>query len=245
MQKTYSESFLVRGGDCDKFRRMRLDALFFAMQEGGEHHAKTLGVGYESMQSRGLFFVLSRIHVKIARMPRCGETVVHTTWPGEANKFFCPRYHTFTLEDGTLLASAGALWVMLDTAQRRIVSPKKTDLGFPDNSDLTAPVDLPMRVPRPGENPIAAVRTPVFSEFDLNGHVNNTKYIAWLCDTLGSERLSNAYIHDLTVSYEKEIRVEEPFLLELCKQDDCFTFQVLSSAGEKHFFAAGELCKEV
>ena len=66
---------------------------------------------------------------------------------GEMNRFFCPRYHVFSLQDGTPLAAAGALWVMLDTRQRRIVSPQSVDLGFPDNSDLPAPIDLPTRLP--------------------------------------------------------------------------------------------------
>ena len=43
MNKTYTESFQVRATDCDFERRMRLDALFIAMQEGGEHHALSLG----------------------------------------------------------------------------------------------------------------------------------------------------------------------------------------------------------
>ena len=132
MNKTYTETFTVRATDCDFERRMRLDALFVAMQEGGERHALALGAGYDQMMARGLFFALARIHVSTLRAPRQGETVVHTTWPGEMNRFFCPRYHVFSLEDGTPLAAAGALWVMLDTKQRRIVSPQKVDLGFPD-----------------------------------------------------------------------------------------------------------------
>lgn len=186
MNKTYTESFQVRATDCDFERRMRLDALFIAMQEGGEHHALSLGAGYDQMMARGLFFALARIHVSTFRAPRQNETVVHTTWPGEMNRFFCPRYHVFTLQDGTPLAAAGALWVMLDTKQRRIVSPQKVDLGFPDNSDLTAPIALPTRMPAlKGEAPQVFSRAPQYSDFDVNGHVNNTKYIAWLCDALG------------------------------------------------------------
>lgn len=79
---------------------MRLDALFIAMQEGGERHALSLGAGYDQMMARGLFFALARIHVSTFRAPRQNETVVHTTWPGEMNRFFCPRYHVFTLQDG-------------------------------------------------------------------------------------------------------------------------------------------------
>ena len=35
MEKTYTETFSVRSTDCDLYSRMRPDALFTAMQEGG------------------------------------------------------------------------------------------------------------------------------------------------------------------------------------------------------------------
>ena len=245
MNKTHTENYLVRGTDCDRFRRMRLDTLFITMQEGGEVHARQLGVGYDAMMARGLFFVLSRIHVHIDRAPRVGETIVHTTWPGNSNRFFCPRYHTFTLEDGTPLASAGALWVILDTVNRKIVSPASIALGFPDNSDIPAPIELPTRAPASVGSGESILRTPVFSEFDINGHVNNTKYIAWLCDMLGSKTLEGQYIGDLTASYEKEIRSEAPLTLTLAREGERFSFLVNSEDCPKNFTAAGTLRKEV
>lgn len=245
MNKTFTETFTVRATDCDPYRRMRLDALFVAMQEGGERHALMLGAGHEAMMNRGLFFALARIHVSTFRAPYCGETIVHTTWPGSANRFFCPRYHVFSLSDGTPLAAAGALWVMLDTKQRRIVSPMKCDLGFPDNSDLPAPVDLPNRMPAlRGDTPQILSRIPQYSDFDINGHVNNTKYIAWLCDALGLETFDGAYIGDLVAGYEKEIRGTDPLNLTLSRQDEAFSFQISSAAGGKHFVAGGSLRKE-
>lgn len=245
MNKTHTESFTVRATDCDRYRRMRLDALFIAMQEGGERHALSLGAGYDEMMNRGLFFALARIHVSTLRAPRCGETVVHTTWPGEMNRFFCPRYHVFTLQDGTPLAAAGALWVMLDARQRRIVRPQTADLHFPDNSDLPAPVDLPMRLPALRGDAIQAFsRTPAYSDFDINGHVNNTKYIAWLCDALGNAAFDGAYIGDLVAGYEKEIRLEAPLSVKLVRQGEAFSFQIVSSADEKHFVAGGTLRPE-
>lgn len=241
MQKTLTERYTLRSSDCDMERRMRLDALFMLMQEGAEHHATHLGVGHDAMLHRGLFFVLSRMHVQIDRMPLCGETLIHTTWPGASNHFFCPRFHRITLEDGTPLVSASALWALLDTTNRKIASPLKVDLCFPDNSDLPAPVSLPTRLPKPGDNVVLTQRTPQYTEFDINGHVNNTKYAAWICDALGSDVLSKAFIRDLTVSYEKEIRTYSPMTLALARSGDTFTFQVLSSDGAQHFFASGVL----
>jgi len=244
MNKTYSETFQVRATDCDRFRRIRPDMLFIQMQEGGERHAHSLGVGYDAMMSRGLFFVLARVHLSVQRAPRCGETIVHTTWPGNSNRFFCPRFHTFALEDGSPLASAGALWVMLDTVHRKIVSPKAVDLGFPDNSDIPDPVSLPMRPPVMTGLDREIQRTPVYSEFDINGHVNNTKYIAWLCDALGNSTMEGMYIGDLTASYEKEIREEISLSLSLSCSGSAFSFLVSSKESGKHFAASGALRRE-
>jgi len=244
MDKTYSETFIVRATDCDTERRMRLSALFVAMQEGGERHAISLGLGYDAMMERGLFFVLARIRVKTFRAPRCGERVVHTTWPGTSNRFFCPRYHVFTLEDGTPLACAGALWVTLDTGARKIVSPKAANLPFPDTSDIPDPIELPMRMPALGPITQEVLRTPAYSDYDINGHVNNTRYIAWLCDALGSDALAGRYIGELTAGYEKEIRENEPMMLKLSLIGDDFSFIVASQDGAKRFAAGGMLRKE-
>lgn len=247
MLKTYSETFTVRATECDKFRRMRLDALFISMQEVGEQHAIRMGFGYEAMLARGLFFALTRVHVHVSRAPRQGERVIHTTWPGTCSRFFCPRYHVFTLEDGTPLLTAGALWVILDVKSRSIVSPVKLDLSFPDTGDLPAPIELPHRLPsmQLSEEPRLMTRTPVYSEFDVNGHVNNTKYIAWLCDALGSDTLNGRYIGDLVAGYEKEIREEAPLQLSLSREDERFAFQILGGTGVKHFVAGGTLREEV
>ena len=244
MNRQYSETFIVRATDCDVQRRMRPAALFVAMQEGGERHAITLGAGYDAMMARGLFFALTRIHVRFVRAPRCGERVVHTTWPGVSNRFFCPRYHTFTLEDGTPLSSAGALWVMLDVNDRKIVSPNTVDLRFPDTSDIPSPIDLPTRLPHLGETTERFTRTPMYSDYDVNGHVNNTRYIGYLCDALGHEALDGHYPGDLVAGSEKEIREPRPLSLSLSREGNHFTFLIASESGEKHFVAGGTLRKE-
>ena len=244
MNRQDSETFIVRATDCDVQRRMRPAALFVAMQEGGERHAITLGAGYDAMMAHGLFFALTRIHVRFVRAPRCGERVVHTTWPGVSNRFFCPRYHTFTLEDGTPLASAGALWVMLDVNDRKIVSPNTVDLHFPDTSDIPSPIDLPTRLPHLGETTERFIRTPTYSDYDINGHVNNTRYIGYLCDALGHEALDGHYPGDLIAGYEKEIREPRPLALSLSREGNRFTFLIASENGEKHFVAGGTLREE-
>lgn len=241
---THCETFLVRPTECDLYGRMRPDALFIVMQEGGERHAIELGFGYKTMRALGLFFVLSRVHIRTQRAPRYGDYVVHTTWPGTPNRFFCPRFHTFTLEDGTPLLCASALWVVLDVVTRKTVNPLKAGLAFPDNSTIPMPLELPARLPPLGKNAIHQVRTPYYGDFDVNAHVNNTRYIAWLCDALGTKAMQGHYIGSLIAGYEQEIRTIEPMNLSLTRDEEAFSFRVTSVDGKLHFVAGGSLRKE-
>ena len=102
-----------------------------------------------------------------------------------------------------------------------------------------------MRAPAPASGGESFLRTPVFSEFDVNGHVNNTKYIAWLCDALGRQALDGQFICDLTASYEKEIRSEAPRTLTLSCDGSRFSFLVAGEDCAKNFTASGTLQKEV
>lgn len=245
MNRTYSETFSVRVTECDRFGRFRPDALFLSMQHIADLHATELDFGYHTLKPLGLFFALIRVHLTIYTPAVCGQKVTHTTWPGVNNRFFCPRYHVFTAEDGTVLAAASALWVILDTKTRAIVSPQKSGLHFPDTSDMPAPVSLPGKPASAHADSMKFLRAPVYSEYDANGHLNNTRYIAWLCDALGNKTLENAFIKDLTVGYEKEILSEDPLELRLAADGDDFSFSVFSQDGIKRFVASGTLSREV
>ncbi len=241
MNNTHTEDCFIRPTDCDLLHRMRPDALFIAMQECGERHAIELGVGYDALIRRGMFFVLSRIHVNVLRAPQSGETLVHTTWPGTVNHFFFPRYHILAQKDGTPVVQAAALWVLLDADKRKIVTPSNSGIRFPDNSAIPAPTSLPMRLPAPLDAMSTSQRAPMYSDFDVNGHVNNTRYIAWLCDALGVDTMRSRYIGELTAGYEKEIRAQDPLALSLSRDGDAFFFNITSAQGDKHFVAGGTL----
>ena len=245
MEKTYTESLTVRAVDCDQYGKMRLDSLFSAMQEGGEQHARLLGIGHQALLNRQLFFALARIHVSVLSTPRIGDQLKHTTWPGEINRFFCPRYHVFSRDDGTPMAAVGALWVMLDTHTRRIVSPIQADLHMPDNSDLPAPTELPLHLPsRITAAYTTSKRLVQYSDKDVNGHVNNTRYISWLCDALGAQAFDGYHISSLTAGYEREIRDENPLEIHLSQSEHNFTYEVVSGNASRHFLAIGSFSED-
>ncbi|MBQ8128888.1 MAG: hypothetical protein IJ175_01395 [Clostridia bacterium] len=90
--------------------------------------------------------------------------------------------------------------------------------------------------------PAETERRPLYSDYDLNGHVNNTRYIAWLCDALGRSAFDDGRaLQELTVSYEKEIRGEGALRQLLTRSNGAFSYRLLSPEGTRHFEARGTL----
>ena len=137
-------------------------------------------------------------------------------------------------------SGAYSLWLLMDVHTRRAVRGGEAFAHLPDNADAALPVAAPDTV-RP-LLALAEVRdfTPSYCDFDLNGHVNNTRYLDWCCNALGVEALRDRYIQSFDINYESEIRPGDAIETRLARQDDHFTFCGFAD-GKRCFAVAGTL----
>ena len=63
-------------------------------------------------------------------------------------------------------------------------------------------------------------RVPVYSELDYNGHVNNSKYIEWVCDLFEPGHYSDKKISEFDIKYNKETLYGNEVSLELLPGDE-------------------------
>ena len=240
MEKRYIEDFPMRAAVCDMFGGWRPGAMFEAMQETAGAHRERLGLGRPVMDGLGVAWVLSRARVELRRRPRLGETVSVETFPLPPKHLFYPRANVFRDAAGQEIGYANSLWVLIDLATRRIVNHPAVQERLPDNGDLTAPIALPATVrPLDGEVRRAALE-PQFVDFDLNGHVNNTRYLDWCCNALGPDILREREILRLDVNYDAEVLPGMRLETELTRRDDRFAF-CGSVDGKRRFAIGGEL----
>lgn len=168
--------------DVDPHRRVRLPALCRFMQEAAYHHAEHLGLGHSFLADRGMAWVLARQRIKIDRLPAWGETVYIRTWPSGRDRLFF--YRDFELVDGEgdrVLVASNA-WSLIDIEKRARAHP-----------DLYLSVELP-EGERVFDAKLARLKGDVstagqsiqvtYGDLDLNGHVNNVRYIEWILNTL-------------------------------------------------------------
>lgn len=238
MQPFYETSFSLTARDVDFMGRFRPGAIFTRMQEDGEIHAHALGFGREALLARGLIFVLVRAQLQMDDYPVMGETVVHRTWPGKSNRFFCPRYHTFGRPDGSPFGAVSTLWAVVDMESRAVRSPLTSGIAMPDTGALTPPLSTPERVEQLPCAAVTRAHVAAYSDLDVNGHVNNARYIDWICDSLPVETLRTRALRSLLVNYAKEIKPQTQTILSLRVREDDFSF-LAQDEDEQRFFEAG------
>lgn len=238
--KIYTQDRTVLISQCDASGHVRPAALLGMMQEASGFHSAALGMGCPDLMRQGCAWVVTRMEVRMRRYPRVEETIRIETYPTPMHHWFFPRTYRVLDMQGELLAEANSLWTLLDLTSRKMADPAFVKGKLPDNADLQPAFGTPMTARVLPTEPVQSIRTPVYSDLDVNGHVNNTRYLDWCCDALGIDTLRDRRVMRFAVHYSHEILPGTAVRLELRRDGDSFSFG--GADGEKRCFdISGEL----
>lgn len=235
--KTYDETFTILTRDCDMKGTWRLSAVLEAMQEAAGAHSLLLGCGREELLKRNIVWVLSRSELHMNRYPRSGEKVTLHTFPMPTRICFFPRYYIMTDEHGEMVGKAGTLWLLLDTETRKMLPPGDIARLIPDNRDLSVPMNLPATVGTLQGEEFVSEYTPVYTDLDVNGHVNNTRYADWLCNTLGIDLMSHNEPETVIFNYNHEVLPDQKLTFHKILRGN--QYRLAGYAGDKAAFEIG------
>lgn len=244
MLKTYKEENVIRAAECDLSAQWKPSAILENMQELAGKHAELLGVGRKALMKDGIVWVLTRVEVEMDRYPRHGEMIATETFPMPNRRWFFPRYFIFRDEQGNEIGRAGSLWALLDLNSRKMTRPDAVMRLMPDNSDLLAPLGLPAPVTEVSGTLEVGHITPVYTDLDMNAHVNNVKYMDWCCNALGIDVMREKCIRKFDLNYDLEVRPGQELRTELRTLGDAFSFSGFEG-DQRHFDVGGELVARV
>jgi acyl-ACP thioesterase len=205
MHNTFDETFVLRTRDCDLTGKWRPSAILESMQEAAGMHSMLLGCGRDELIKNNIVWVLSRCELHMDRYPAVGEKVTVHTFPTPTRICFFPRYYIFTDEHGEMIGKAGSLWLLLDIHTRRMLPPGDVGKLIPDNKDLSIPMNLPATVGNLQGEEFVTEYHPVYTDLDVNGHVNNTRYADMLCNALGISIMTEYELERIILNYNHEI----------------------------------------
>lgn len=208
MEAIYRKEFTVGQDAVDRFGRLRLSRLLLMAQQVAGEHSSTMGLTYEELARRGLFWAVIRNRVQISRLPREGETVHTQTWPMPTTRTAYPRSTVAYDSEGNELFRTVSLWILMSFDSREMVLPGKSGVtveGTLRGLELAAPRALAVK---PLNNQLE--RTVRFTDLDRNGHMNNARYLDWIDDLLPSSFHQDHSVADVTMCYINEAREGQP-----------------------------------
>ncbi|MCI6039607.1 MAG: thioesterase [Clostridiales bacterium] len=190
-------------------------AVFRAMQEAADGHCHVLDLTFERLRELGIAWVLSRAHLHMDDYPTLGQRVTVRTWPGKTKHMFFPRYFTFEAE-GKMLGCASTLFVLMDLSERKIAPATRLGKPMPEY-DIPAPLPFPGNL-RAVEGAVSRHDyLPVYTDLDMNQHVNNTRYVDWFMNQFPMEKHQRQMLSDLLVHYNAEVIPGEKLTMEICE----------------------------
>ena len=237
MLKTYTQEFRIASYQADVSARIRPSAILEIMQEMAGAHAELLNVGRTRLLPMHLAWVLTRVEVRMERYPLSGEVITVETFPMSNRRVFFPRYFIFRDSEGRQIGCAGSLWVVLDINTRKMANAAEIVPLLPDNSDLTAPMGMPAMVEDVSGQMQEALCTPAYTDLDMNGHVNNTRYLDWCCNALGIDTMKASILKQFAVNFHQEILPGQEVHTVLQREDSRFSFSGFE--GDKRHFDVG------
>ena len=200
----YEKKYYIGSNDVDQFLELKLPSFFRMMQDISTEHAEMLHIGKADTLDKNLYWVITRIELDIIRMPQYLETVTLKTYPGDDMRFIFPRYFQCEDKDGNVLIKASTLWMVLNHETHHVMLNPFNGFKAP-SEHLEGELHLPNKAEGEANN-LIEVRKIRYSDIDLNGHLNNTKYIDYIVDTHDSEFYKKNRIKHFLINYEKELK---------------------------------------
>lgn len=212
----YEEPVQIRFCDCDPQHRVKPSALCRILADLAGVAFAARGMDHAYLWEHGYVFLLSRVSVRIFRVPQADEMVKASTWEREVRRAEYLRDFELHSADGDLLAAATTSWVLVSPKTRQILRPSEFDgelLPTPERK-ADAPECVRLRL-KEADAEQTDSRKIYYSHLDGNGHVYNAVYADLAMDALPRDLLERP-LRELQLNFCREAMLDDR--IAICRQ---------------------------
>lgn len=232
MLRSFEDTYRLRASDFDRWGRLRPASLMDLFQDTAGRHANALGVGMNDLLKKNIVWVIVKLRCRVLGSAKMYDAVKVRTWPLPPDRIGYRREFLVTAEDGSPVAEASSEWVLMDFESRRIVPGGQI---YP-LSEYCTTENFPGRFPRVRSFEAVGktyTLTPPWTDFDVNGHVNNTKYANFVLDSICPGK--GDAIKAFRMEYHREVLPGETLHILSRREGGEVLARGENSAGEKMF----------
>lgn len=200
----YNEIIKIPYYDTDKDHKLSPISLLKYLGELSMVHNGILA-DMKKMLSLNFGWMLNRWKVKVDKYPKGGETIRIETWISGFDKFYANREFIIYDEEDLEIGRATAVWIFIDMNRKRPIRITDKYYNLSNTFDMKIfnefyrfPLNMEM-----DSNMNFNVRR---SDIDTNQHVNNTKYLEWIIESIPEETYETCILSEFEIQYKKEIK---------------------------------------
>ncbi len=225
----------ISSAEIDLWGELKPSSLLAICQDIAYVHSAASGVGFDTLVSQNMAWVLARVKVEIDRMPKWHEQIRIRTWHKRESGIFSLRdYIIYDKEDKPIVRVTSS-WLILNLETRRL---SRVGRVF-SLSQLDCPIGAieaeAERITTPTDHTPLADHIVGYSDLDLNHHVNNTRYMEWACDSSPMQMQMQMRLKGFTINFNHEARCGEVVSLSTTPQPN-YSLVVDGSITERNIF---------
>ncbi|RHM59930.1 MULTISPECIES: acyl-[acyl-carrier-protein] thioesterase [Coprobacillaceae] len=217
---------IVQYQESDFKGQFRQATLFSLFADLATQNAIEVGIWHDDLENH-CGWVLSKRTMVFNRPIKAGEHIDLVTCVKGGSRVQFSRTYEIRQEE-KILGGGFSLWTLIDLKSRKIVRPQDVGITIPKVEDYPCIVDRYHKIRKDIELEYIKTREVVYSDVDINQHMNNYRYVEWALDLIPFEIYRQYDIKEMSVHYIQEILPGSQVQLYLGKehQDIKIVFKV-------------------
>lgn len=198
----FKQDYEVYAHDADSRGIMRNGAYLKYMQETANQQLRFEKPSYYQLFDMGLAFILSRIHIKIFKPLQRYDDFESLSWCCPSKGVVFQRCYEIRKND-VLYAQANSAWALIGVDDGSIKKVGDYDISKYSTDEPTDTVkSLRFRIPKNTNLTLVGKKRIVYSEVDVNMHLNNRFYPDLICDFI--DNIENLFVTEMGISFVSE-----------------------------------------
>ena len=239
MSMFFEYDIRLNGLDVDDRNQCKASALLNHLQNAATLAAEEGGFSRDVLVERyGAFWMLARSWYRLARPLRYEDRLTVRTWHRGAKSAIMYRDYDI-LANGQPVGESVSAWVLASLDSHKLMRLGAiAELEGTGGGELCKTMTL-AKLRQPGDLREVERRLMRYSDSDLNGHVNNTRYADFACDAAGMESLPrDRYLAELRIGYLAECRPGEVMSIQASGLGDSRFVRGVDLEGKPRFETA-------
>lgn len=217
---------LLNTGDVDFKKQMKISTMLYFFQEIAVKHATLMGVGFDEMQSKGMFWVLAKIKIKIHAFPNLDDKIIIKSWPKPSRFAMYTRDYQILDKSGNILIAASSVWCILNTSDHSLYkgeSPIPPMEYLTENAIADRLKHISLAEEFQNAETLLFKKTIRYSDVDYNMHFNNTRFGEIVMDCFSLDFLSENTIDTVQINFNNEGKIGDELFTYFTCNDKTFT----------------------